>query len=116
MEKDKVITAYCYGVAVVLCVVAFFFDKPFNVFVTLLALVCMFRVIAVAVLQKLSWKTLLHRLTLTSFIAAELSAFYGCDVFLYFFGGLTCIGGAIILLNAMIFINSLSGDENIDAA
>lgn len=116
MEKNTLITSGCYAVAVILCVAAFFFDKPVNLFVGGCALICMFRVIAVTILQKLSWKTLVWRLTLTAFIAAELSAFYGCKIALYAFSGLFCVGGFVSFVNAIIFINSMSGDTDIDKA
>lgn len=112
--KDLPLTGICYAMGIVLGVLAFFFGKPVNVLLAILALACMFRVVAVAFLEKLSWKTIVFRLTLVAGIVTEITFFYDFFIGKIIFGGLFGIGALISFWNFLVFMNTLPRYDDLD--
>lgn len=112
--KDFLWTYVCFALGVAFCVIAFFFDRPVNVILAICALACMFRVVAKAFLQEMSWKIIVFRLTVVAFIAVELSSFYGFDVLRTIFGVMTSVGGLVSFVNLLMFLSTLSGDTDLE--
>lgn len=112
--KDFPITSVCYGLGIVLFVVAVFFDKPLDAVLAMLALVCILRVAADAFLEKLSWKTVAFRLMWVAAVATELAFF--CDFFIgkIIFGSLFGIGAIISFWNFLVFMNTLPIHDDLD--
>lgn len=107
-------TCICYAIGVILGVLSFFFGKPVNVLLAILALVCMFRVVAVAFLEKLSWKTIVFRLTLVAGFATEIAFFYDFFIGKIILGGLFGIGLIISFWNFLVFMNTLPKYDDLD--
>ena len=82
----------------------------------LASLFCMFRVVALAFLQKQSWKIIVFRLAVTAAIAAEVFSFYGFEVWRAIFGWLASVGGVISFVNLIIFLNTLTSEDNLEKA
>lgn len=112
--KDFPLTSVCYGLGIILFVVAFFLDRPVNIIVAILAMVCLFRVVAMAFLQKVSWKATVFRLMLVAAIATELASFCDFLVGKIIFGGLFGIGAIISLWNFLVFMNTLPKHDDLD--
>ena len=112
--KEFILTYLCLVLGIVFAITALWCSWPLNIILAIIALVCMFRVVSMAFLEKMSWRIIVFRLSVTVAIAAEICSFYGYLWLRDIFGWITCIGAVISFVNFVIFINRLPSNDEID--